>query len=112
MSEILPAFQLTTNICVPPNIETNAPDAAAVAAVLACCVQPFRFADLFRASCGDLNFESTSDAVRAEAHARLQRDGHLECVFRGSSARDEGARRLGRCTLHPWQVPSWCGSCS
>ena len=84
MSEILPAFQLKTNINVPPTVGATVPDAqrAAVAAVLACSIQPFQLGDLFRASCGDLSFETTSDAVRAEAHMRIQRDCHLEGLFR------------------------------
>ena len=106
MGEILPAFQLETNICLPRAFGANAPDGrrAAVAAVLACSIQPFQFGDLFRVECEGLSFESTSDAVRAEAHARLQRDGHLEGLFRGSAAHEEATRKLGRCTLHPWQA--------
>ena len=67
--------------------------------------QPFQFGDLFRVECEGLSFETTSDAVRAEAHARLQRDGHLESLFHGRGApHEEATRRLGRCMLHPWQA--------
>ncbi len=106
LREILPAFKLQTNINVPPAVGANAPDAhrAAVAAVLACSIQPFQFGDLFRASCSDLHFETTSEAVRAEAHMRIQRDCHLEGLFHCTSTKDEATRRLGRCTLHPWQA--------
>ena len=106
LSEILPAFQLKTNINVAPTVGASAPDArrAAVAAVLACSIQPFQFAELFRASCGDLNFETSIEAVRAEAHMRIQRDCHLEGLLHRSAPQEEAMRRLGRCTLHPWQA--------
>ena len=106
LSEVRPAFQLATNSHVPPAVGANAPDAgrAAVAAVLTCSIQPFESGDLFRASSGDLCFETTSEAVRAEAHARLQRDCHLEGLYQGRSPHEEATRKLGRCTLHPWQA--------
>ena len=61
---------------MPRAVGANAPGGrrAAVAAALACSIQPFQFGDLFRVECEGLSFETTSDAVRAEAHARLQRD--------------------------------------
>ena len=103
LSEILPALQLEANINVPRVVGANAPDGrrAAVPAVLACSIQPFQFGDLFRVECEGLSFESTSDAVCAEAHARLQRDEHLERFFQGRAPHEEAARRLARCTLHP-----------
>ena len=85
-----------SNTSVPPAAGANVPDAqrAAVATVLACSIQPFQFGDLFRASCGDLNFETTSDAVRAEAHARLQRDCHLGGVFSLKGLYEVGVRNI------------------
>ena len=35
---------------------------------------------------------------------RIQRDCHLEGFFRCTTTKDEATRRLGRCTLHPWQA--------
>ena len=106
LGAILPEFQLETNITVPRAVGANTPDGrrAAVAAVLACSIQPFQFGDIFRVECGGLSFETTSNAVRAEAHARLLRDGHLQGVFQGRAPPDASTRRLGRCTLHPWQA--------
>ena len=50
LSEILPAFQLDSNTSVPPAAGANVPDAqrAAVAAVLACSIQPFSGCDHVR----------------------------------------------------------------
>ena len=91
LSEILPAFQLKTNINVAPTVGASAPDArrAAVAAVLAFSIQPFQFAELFRASCGGLNFETTIEAVRAEAHMRIHR--RAKVAFNSRSVGREGA---------------------
>ena len=35
---------------------------------------------------------------------RIQRDCHLEGLFRGTTIKGEATRRFGRCTLHPWQA--------
>ena len=77
---------------------------AAVASVLACSIRPFQLSDVFGASCGNLNFETTCDAVHAEVRRRSHCDRHLESLFHGSSPPEDAPRKLGRCTLHTWQA--------
>ena len=104
LGEVLPALQLRTNVELPISIDkSNARRTAA--AVLACSIQPFVLDDVFRVSCGEESFLTKSEDVRAEAMGRRCRDAWMESVFCGDSpAREESARRVGRCLLHPWQA--------
>ena len=104
LGEVLPSFQLQKNVEQPVSVvQPNA--RRAVAAVLACGVQPFKLDDVFRVSCRGERFETESEALRADAAGRLRRDAWMQGVFCGDSpVREECARRVGRCSLHPWQA--------
>ena len=109
LREILPSFQLKNNTTsAPAVVQTNSgvvdAQRAAVASVLACSIRPFQLSDVFGASCGNLNFETTCAAVHAEVRRRSHCDRHLESLFHGSSPPEDAPRKLGRCTLHTWQA--------
>jgi hypothetical protein len=113
LSEILPAFQLSINIDVPPAVGANAQDAqrAAVAAVLTCSAVPVREPLLGIVRCFELR-----DDVRCRPRRGSREGGSREIVtWRASSKAAPRRRRRGgsggaRCT--PGRQPCWRGSCS
>ncbi len=69
----------------------------AISALLAAGLQPFELAQVYRASCGDLVFETTSEHVGRIGHACNLKQAFLQEVLRGK--RHVGDRRVGHCEL-------------
>ena len=94
LGEVLPSFQLQKNVEQPVSVDQ--PDArGAVAAVLACAIQPFKLDGVFRVSCGGERFETESEALRDHAAGRLCRDAWMQSVFFGRRPGEAALLRAG-----------------
>ena len=107
LTDVLPVGQMPTNI---PESESawrllrlmGVDPRSAISAVLAAGIRPFKPAEVYRASCDGLVFETTSEHLRRVGHACDLKRAFLQELLGGVPR--TGGRRVGHCELHPWQA--------
>ena len=107
LTDVLPVGQMPTNI---PESESawrllrlmGVDPRSAISAVLAAGIRPFTPAEVYRASCDGLVFETTSEHLRRVGHACDLKRAFLQELLGGVP--HTGGRRVGHCELHPWQA--------